>query len=99
MVKNASFFMDSVTFCGHKIDRDGLHKTGEKVCAIVNAKTLENVSQLCAFLGLVNYYSCSLPNLATILRPLHHLLEKNVTWKWDKECKKAFEEVKHDNLR
>ena len=38
MVKNASFFMDSVPFCGHEIDKDGLHKTEEKICAVVNAK-------------------------------------------------------------
>ena len=60
----------------------------------MNAKTPENVSQLHAFSGLVNYYSRFSPNLATVQRPLHHLLEKNVTLKWDKECKKAFEEVK-----
>ena len=86
--------MDSVTFCGHKIDKDGLHKTEEKICAVVNAKSPENVNQLHAFLGLLNYYSRFLPNLATVPRPLRHLLEKNVSWKWEKECKKAFEEVK-----
>ena len=89
-----AFFMDSLTFCGHRIDKTGIHKTDEKVQAVAEATTPENVSQLRAFLGLVNYYARFLPDLATVLRPLHHLLEKGVPWVWDDDCRKAFKKVK-----
>ena len=49
------FFKDSVTFCGHIIDRDGLHKTPDKIQVITNAPKPENVTQLKSFLGLVDY--------------------------------------------
>ena len=58
------------------MDKHGLHKTQEKVDAVVNAPRPENVHQIRAFLGLVNYYRKFLPNLATILNPLNGLLEQ-----------------------
>jgi hypothetical protein len=37
-IKKCDIFKDSVEFCGHKIDKNGLHKTGEKVKAVVKAR-------------------------------------------------------------
>ena len=72
-----SFFQTSLEFCGHRIDADGLHKTQAKMRAITEAPVPRDVSQLRAFLGLVNYYNRFLPNLANTLAPLHRLLQKN----------------------
>ena len=49
----------------------------EKVKAIKEAPAPTNVTQLCSFLGLVNYYNKFLPNLATNLTPLYSLLNKH----------------------
>ena len=35
-----------------------------------------------------------MPGLATILAPLHRLLQKNVRWEWADNCQKAFEACK-----
>ncbi len=59
------FFKEKVTFCGHELDKDGLHKTQDKIDAVVNAPKIENVDQLRSFIGLVNYYAKFLPNLST----------------------------------
>ncbi|KAL5510573.1 hypothetical protein EMCRGX_G006138 [Ephydatia muelleri] len=72
-----AFFQTSLEFCGHRIDADGLHKTQAKMRAITEAPVPRDVSQLRAFLGLVNYYNWFLPNLANTLAPLHRLLQKN----------------------
>ncbi|XP_052771110.1 uncharacterized protein K02A2.6-like [Mya arenaria] len=88
------FFKDKVQFCGHEIDSHGLHKTGEKMRAIVDAPEITNVKQLRAFLGIVQYYARFLPNLATILHPLHQLLKKDVKWKWTPKCEDAVKTVK-----
>ena len=92
--EKCEFFKDRVQFCGHEIDKQGLHKTGEKVEAIVNAPHPENVGQLRSFLGLVNYYNRFLPNLATLLHPLHQLLEQGNKWQWTEECEQAFSKAK-----
>jgi hypothetical protein len=89
-LNKCQFFKDSVTFCGHIIDRDGLHKTPDKIQANTNAPKPENVTQLKSFLGLVNYYGKFLPDLVIVLNPLHRLLHKGQQWKWDQSCEDAF---------
>ena len=88
------FFQEEITYCGHKIDANGLHKMQDKIEAVINAPKPENVTQLRAFLGLVNYYSHFLPNLASVLRPLYQLLKQNVKFIWTETAQKAFQNVK-----
>ena len=92
--EKCDFFQKKVTYCGHEVDRDGLHKTQEKIDAVVNAPRPENVQQVRSFLGLVNYYHKFLPNLATTLNPLNQLLEQGKQWNWTTECEEAFIKVK-----
>ena len=88
------FFQTKITYCGHEVDRHRLHKTQEKVDAVVNAPRPENIQQVRSFLGLVNYYHKFLPNLATTLNPLNRLLEQGKLWKWTAECEEVFVSVK-----
>lgn len=88
------FFKDSVEYCGHQIDKDGLHKTQDKINAVLRAPRPDNVNQLRSFLGLVNYYHKFLPNLSTVLHPLNALLQRENKWIWSKECDMAFKEAK-----
>ncbi|XP_045535455.1 uncharacterized protein K02A2.6-like [Papilio machaon] len=92
------FLQDSVKYLGFIINKDGLRPDPEKLEAISSAPTPENVTQLKSFLGLLNYYGRFISNLSTILHPLHNLLKKGVGWKWDSECKKAFNEAKRSLL-
>ena len=73
--EKCEFFKDSIEYCGHKIDKEGLHKAQDKMDAVLKAPRPENVSQLRSFLGLVNYYAKFLPNVATVLHPLNSLLQ------------------------
>ena len=85
--ETCKFFRDRVQFCGHEINREGLHKTQETIEAVVSAARPDNVSQLRSFFGVVNYYTCFLPNASTVLHPLHQLitlLEQNNIWQWTK---------------
>ncbi|CAC5364001.1 unnamed protein product [Mytilus coruscus] len=42
----------------------------------------------------MNYYHKFLPNISSVVRPLHRLLEKDVKWDWNEECKVSFKRVK-----
>ena len=88
------FFRDKVQFCGHEIDSKRLHKTQEKIDAVVNEPRPENVSQLRSLLGLVNYYNRFLHNASTVLHPLHQLLEQDSEWQWTEQCEQAFTQAK-----
>ena len=89
-----SFFRRQVRYLGHKIDAKGLHKTDDKVKAITDAPIPTDVGQLRSFLGLVQYYHRFLPNLATVLQPLHQLLHTGVKFEWKKHHDTAFKRVK-----
>nr|XP_061795480.1 uncharacterized protein K02A2.6-like [Nerophis lumbriciformis] len=93
--EKCEFLRPSVEYLGHVIDHEGLHKAPSKTKAIVDAPAPENVSQLRSFLGLLNYYGRFIPNLASLLKPLHELLCKDVKWKWTNECNKAFRNAKN----
>ena len=84
------FFKEKITFCGHDIDSHGLHKSPEKVEAVLKAPRPCNVAELGSFLGLVNYYNRFLPNLSTVVHPLPW----NNQWKWTEQCETAFYNVK-----
>ncbi|CAB4044385.1 Hypothetical predicted protein, partial [Paramuricea clavata] len=88
------FFKEKITFCGHDINSEGLHKTTHKTAAMVNAPRPQSVAEVRSFLGLVNYYHKFLPNLATILHPLNQMLESNYQWNWTDQCEEAFCKVK-----
>ena len=88
------FFQTSVEYLGYVIDSRGLHKAPSKVKAIVDAPAPQNVSQLRSYLGLLNYYGRFIPNLSSLLNPLHQLLCHNRPWKWTPQCERAFVQTK-----
>ena len=90
--EKCAFMLPAVEYLGHTISAEGLQPTQEKVHAIVDAPTPENVSQLYAFLGLVNYYGKFLPQLSSKLAPLYSLLEKKSNWSWGKAQARAAKE-------
>ena len=79
------FLASSVEYLRHVIDKDGLHPSQEKLRAIQEAPEPHNVTKLKSFLGLLNYYSKFLPNLAVDLSSLYRLLKKDVNWTWTSE--------------
>ena len=86
--------MKEIIYCGYWVDGEGLLKTPEKIQAVVDAPSPGNLSQLRAFLGMINYYHRFLPDLSIRLEPLHHLLQKEAKWVWSEDCAKAFEAIK-----
>ena len=74
--KKCAFMLPSIEYLGHCISADGLQPTDSKIKALKQAPVPANVSQLKSFLGLLNYYGKFVPNLSTVLAPLHSLLHK-----------------------
>ncbi|CAG2213160.1 unnamed protein product [Mytilus edulis] len=92
--EKCKFFKDEIEFCGHKIDKHGLHKTEDKIKAILDTPEPQNVTQVRSILGLMNYYHKFLPNISSVVRPLHRLLEKDAKWNWNEECQVSFKRAK-----
>ena len=86
--------LKEVQYLGFRIDGEGIHPSESKVEAIVKAPEPKDVSQLRAFLGLLNFYRKFIPKASTLLEPLNSLLRSKVTWHWDSEQRNAFEASK-----
>jgi hypothetical protein len=78
--RKCAFMLPAVEYLGHHISAEGLRPTKEKVGAIMEAPAPQDVTQLHAFLGLVNYYGKFVGQLSSILAPLYKLLVKKTKW-------------------
>uniref|UniRef100_A0A1B6L0V9 RNA-directed DNA polymerase n=1 Tax=Graphocephala atropunctata TaxID=36148 RepID=A0A1B6L0V9_9HEMI len=79
------FFEPKVEYLGYIIDAEGLHPVLDKVEALKQAKSPQNVTELKAYLGLLNYYHKFIPNLSTKLEPLYRLLHSKAKFVFCKE--------------
>ena len=66
MKRNKCNFIDHVEYLGHTVDSERLHVNPDKVKALVNALRPQNVIELRAYIGLVNF-SKFIANLTTTL--------------------------------
>ena len=78
-LQKCQFMLKEINFLGYKLCQEGLRPHEEKVRAVKKAPKPQNVQQLKAFLGLINYYSKFIGNLSRVLSPLYILLQKGKT--------------------
>ena len=70
--KSKCHFMQPILEClGYRIDETGIYPVEAKVKAVQEAPAPRNVTELKAYLGLLNFYGKFLPNLATEFEPLY----------------------------
>lgn len=102
-IRVVSVFLDDIKitatneYCGYIIDKFGIHKLKHKIDAMGNAKIPTNKIEVRAFAGLVNYYDRFLENLSSTLYPVYNLLKKEVQFKLDRKCQRAFDIIKKEN--
>ena len=88
------FLSDEVDYLGHRIDAEGIHPSGETLSSVRDAPAPTNITELRSYLGMLNHYGRFLPNLATMLAPMHQLLKKDTKWYWRKTQQEAFNKTK-----
>ena len=71
-----TFLMKTVEYQGHNISSEGLRPNIKKVEAAIAAPTPTDVTQLRSFLWLMKFYGKFLPNLSSVMAPLHKPLFK-----------------------
>lgn len=88
--EKCEFLKDNISYCGCQIDKNGIFKEKSKIEAICNMLRPNNITELRAFIGLINYHGRFIKHLSDLLRPLNNLLKKNIGFKWTKDCELAF---------
>ena len=85
----------SIPFFGHVISNQGVKPDPKKMDAIRNMPTPTSKHELLSFLGLCNYLSVYVPNLSSILKPLRELTKKNITFTWNSQYDKIYQQAKN----
>ena len=88
------FRVTEVDFLGMIISHDGIKMDPEKVNAILKWPEPTNVKQVCAFLGLGNFYWRFIKDYTIISRPMVDLTCKDVIFNFSNKEKASFEALK-----
>ena len=83
-----------VAFLGCVVSEQGIEPQPEKVSAIVDWAMPKTVGDVCSFVGLCSYYRNFIKDLSVIAAPLFDLTRKDVRFKWDDTCRRAFDLLK-----
>jgi len=88
-------------YLGHSIGQGEIEPDVDKVIAVRDYPRPIVKKDVRAFLGLVGYYQCFIPQFAAIAIPLTTLVKKNKpdTVVWDQSCTEAFQSLKDAPLR
>ena len=92
--EKCEFFMKQIKYLGQIIDENGRRLNPERVEAIENVPSPNNVSNLPSLLGLAIYHIIYIPKTYDLRAPLNDLLKKGAKWIWSKECKDDFQKIK-----
>ena len=84
------FWLTSVKFLGHTISSDGISVDSSKVQEVMDWKPPTSIHQIRSFLSLAGYYRRFIPDFSRIAKPMTELLKKEVKFRWDEKCEKAF---------
>lgn len=88
------FLHTEIALLGHRISKDGIKVSQDKIKSIVDAKTPKNVKQVRPFLGLSGYYRKFCQDYAKVAAPLTNLTKHDNPFKWGEEEQATFEKLK-----
>ncbi|PIO77460.1 hypothetical protein TELCIR_00443 [Teladorsagia circumcincta] len=93
-LEKCSFLQTEIRYLGFIINAKGRQPDPAKIEAIHNMPPPKDVSQLRAFLGLVNFYGNFVKNLHNLRVPLDALTKKDATFLWTPACQSSFDRIK-----
>nr|GFA05897.1 putative reverse transcriptase domain-containing protein [Tanacetum cinerariifolium] len=88
------FWIRTVQFLGHLIDRQGLHVDPTKIEAVKNWASPTTPTEIYQFLGLIGYYRRFIKDFSKIAKSLTILTHKDKKFVWGKYQEMAFQILK-----
>ncbi|KAF8759502.1 hypothetical protein RHS01_01373 [Rhizoctonia solani] len=90
-----TFHVTSVEYLGIIVSDKGFSLDKLKIQAVQEWPTPTKVKEVQSFLGFANFLRRFVANFSHIARPLHNLVKKDMTWKWDTKEQEAFQGLKN----
>nr|GEX05122.1 putative reverse transcriptase domain-containing protein [Tanacetum cinerariifolium] len=88
------FWLDSIQFLAHVIDRSGVHVDPAKIEAIKSWAAPTMLTEVRQFLRLAGYCRRFIEGFSLISKPLTKLTQKDKKYEWGKEEEEAFQTLK-----
>ncbi|XP_027155548.1 uncharacterized protein LOC113755883, partial [Coffea eugenioides] len=88
------FWLEELSFLGHKVSKEGIAVDPAKVEAIMMWKQPETPTEVRSFLGLVGYYRKFIKDFSKIAGPMTELTKKGNKFIWAPKCESSFQELK-----
>ncbi|EYC28568.1 hypothetical protein Y032_0007g3292 [Ancylostoma ceylanicum] len=93
-LEKCAFLQTEINYLGFVINAEGRRSDPKKIEAIHKMPHPKDVSQLRAFLGLVNFYGTFIKDLHNFRAPLDALTKKAAVYTWTPECQSSFDRIK-----
>nr|CDJ81316.1 RNA-directed DNA polymerase (reverse transcriptase) and Integrase domain containing protein [Haemonchus contortus] len=93
-LEKCSLLHTEIRYLGFVIDAEGRRPEPTKIEAIQKMPIPKDVSQLRAFLGLVNFYGTFVRELHNLRAPLDALTKNDAAFTWSPECQSCFDRIK-----
>jgi len=93
-LEKCTFCTNKVVFLGFVVSAHGVEVDEEKIKAVREWKTPQNVSQVRSFLGLADFYYQFVKDFSFIAAPINQLTKKDILFYWGEVQENAFEELK-----
>ncbi|XP_059064328.1 uncharacterized mitochondrial protein AtMg00860-like [Cryptomeria japonica] len=90
MFLKCAFFQEKVQYLGHAISAEGIYVDSIKIEAIVDWPTLQSVTKVKSFMGLVGYYRKYVEGFSRIATPITSFRKKGKIFEWTEKCEEAF---------
>nr|GEW06084.1 reverse transcriptase domain-containing protein [Tanacetum cinerariifolium] len=92
--EKSHFMVKEGIVLGHKISKNGIEVDKAKVDVIAKLPHPTTVKGIRSFLGHASFYRRFIKEFSKIARPMTHLLKKDTTFLFSKECVECFQTLK-----
>ncbi|GJX60009.1 uncharacterized protein Tco_0291399 [Tanacetum coccineum] len=92
--EKCQFIVEQGNILGHIVLAKGLEVDKAKIDVIKSLPYPKNMREVCSFLGHEGFYRRFIKEFSKISQPLCMLLQKDVTFELDDDCKVAFDKLK-----
>jgi len=92
--EKCKFHRKQIEYLGLVISENKVEMDSVKVAGVRDWPTLENRTNVQAFIGFVNFYCRFIQDFSTIARSLFDLTRSDKAWNWDTKEQDAFEHLK-----
>ena len=94
-LSKCDFYKDRIQYLGHIILEEGISLDPDKIEAIKNWPTPNNVIEVRSFMGLAGYYRRFNEGFSKVAHAITSLQRKGIKFEWTSKCEESFQQLKY----